>query len=170
MGRFALMMVVLLATVAGCGGKEKRLSSAEKDHYYALKVFMEDDQEKAFLKGKTEEARNQYLKDNKLWDAYYQYDEETRAQILAGDVQTGWNVEQVYMSWGEPHRRQRLVDRPAERSELLVYRFEVSSDGALMVWQPNSKTAYKAVSMFENHVIIDGKRVAEITRKEGWND
>jgi hypothetical protein len=170
MRRFAMTVGMVGLLVLGTGAKLKKMSQAEQDHYYALRVFMDEGQEKAWFKLKTEEERNQYLKDQKLWDVFYQFDEETRAKILAGDVQQGWTVEQVYMSWGEPHRRQRLVDRPAQRSELLVYRFEVQEGGATLVWQPGSKTAYKAVSFFEQHVIVDDARVAEITQKDGWSD
>ena len=156
--------------LGGCGtaAKMKRLSAVEQDHFQALRVWMEDDQEKAFLKLKTEAERDQYLKEIKVWERFYQYSESERKAILGGDVKPGFKQDQVYMAWGEPHLRNRLTGREAERSELLVYRFEVDEDGLVRVWTPDSKTAYKAVEQYRVELILDNAKVAEITEKKGW--
>jgi hypothetical protein len=49
-----LMLPVLAFMLLAGGGKVKKLEDTEKSHYYALKVWMDQDQEKAFLKLKTQ--------------------------------------------------------------------------------------------------------------------
>ena len=163
---FGLVMV----GVVGCGtaAKVKRLSTVEKDHYQALRVWMDGTQEKAYLKKKTQAERDTYLKESGLWDRFYKYSPEERTAILEGDVQVGFKIDQVFMAWGEPHDRTRLPGRQAERSELLVYRFEVDQEELIRVWSPDSKTAYKAVDQFRRELIIDDAKVAEIKEKKGW--
>ena len=155
----ALMLSLLLAA---CGPATKRLSSQEFDHYYALRVYMDADQKKAYLKMKTEEERNAYLKELGLWDRFYQYSEAEREQILSGRVEEGWSREWLYMAWGAPYDRSRVVGRNAQRSERLVYRFEQQEDGTVLVWEPGSKTAYKATRLFIREVMVDDDVVTEI--------
>jgi len=166
-GSFA---VVLCLFAVGCGlsGKVKRLESYEKDHYYALKVWMEKADHKAYLKGKTPEVRDAWLKEHGFWDRFYQYDERTRTAILTGDVQVGFKQDQVFMSWGEPHQRNRLTGRAAERSELLTYRFEVDDEGHTVVWTPESKTANFAAEKYSLQLYMDDAVVTEIVRKDSW--
>ncbi len=168
MRRLALLALVT-ALMAGCGDKTKRLSPAEMDHYTALKVWMEDDQVKQYLKLKTEDERDAWLKERKLWDRFYQYEPDIREAILAGDIQEGWTYDQVYMSWGRPHDKKRLTGRPAQRSELLVYKFEKHYDGSVLVWAPGSKTAHVAQALFRVELNIDDGVVTEIHQKEGWS-
>jgi hypothetical protein len=166
----SLLFGLVMMGVVGCGtaAKVKRLSAVEKDHYYALRVWMDDAQEKTYLKKKTQVERDAFLKEAGLWDRFYKYSPEERQAILEGDVKVGFKIDQVFMAWGEPHDRTRLPGRQAERSEMLVYRFEVDEEGVIRVWSPDSKTAYKAVDQFRKEVIIDDARVAEIKEKKGW--
>ncbi len=161
-------LFLAVALMAGCGGKLKRLSATEADHYYALKVWMDDDQKKTFLKYKTEEERNSYLKDQKLWDRFYAYDAATRDEIVAGEVQVGWREDAMFMSWGNPIVRKRLTGRPAARSEMFTYRFEVDTDGIVRVWQPKSSTSYKAVAQYEIDAYVDDSVVAELIQRDKW--
>ena len=162
----ALAAALLLS---GCmGAKIKRLSEAERGHYYALQVYMSEDQQKAFLKLKTEDERNQYLKDQGLYERFYKYEPHIRDAIIAGEVREGWTEDQVFMAWGKPYDRRRLTGRPASRSELFVYRFEVDPEGIIRVWTPDSKTAYKAVDTYQLDVYVDDSTVTEIDRKDRW--
>ena len=166
--------LLLVLFLAACGWKHKikDLDNEEFDHYYALKVFMEEPQQKAYLKLKTREERDAMLKgikygnDKSLWDTFYQYPPHIREKIVGGLVQVGWTRDMVYMAWGTPYDRRRLTGRPASRSELLEYRFEQQADGGVLVWQPGSKTEYKAVRLFQKDVIIDDDVVTEMTDKE----
>src|SRR5688572_28141925 len=97
--RFVMVACLALALV---GGKLGRLSQAELDHYRALRVFMTDDDEKAWLKLKTTEERDQWLKDHKLWDRFYSLPPEVREQIVGGKVERGYTRDMVYMTWGPP--------------------------------------------------------------------
>lgn len=163
-----MRVLVLAALLTGCGSKLNRLENYELDHYEGLRVWMTDKQEKQYLRGKTPEERDQWLKDLGFWDQWYQYDQGTRDQILAGDVQVGWTYDQVFMSWGEPHQKKRLAGRRATRSYLCVYRFEVNKDGAVMVWAPGSKASYSAIEKYTLELYIDDEMVTEVKRLEGW--
>ena len=112
-------------------------------------------------------TRDQYLKDNNLWDKFYSYDADEREQIIAGDVQVGWTKDWVYMAWGAPYDRARLVGRNAVRSERLVYRFEQQEDGTILLWEEGSKTAYKAQRLFTRELILDDDVVREINEETG---
>ncbi len=163
-----LAFVLALVALQACSWKRhiKDLSDEEFDHYYALRVFMTEDQQKEYLKLPTEEERDAWLKQHGLWDRFYQYEPHIREKIVAGDVQEGWTKDMVYMAWGAPLDRRKLPGRKAERSEMLIYRFEEQPDGTILVWTPDSKTAYKAVGFFEKEVILDDDVVAEIRRKD----
>lgn len=169
MKRVALMMVGL-ALSTGCGNKLKKLQSYEVDHYNALKVYMDKDAEKGFFKLKTSEERDQYLKDRGLWERFYKYDEERREDILSGQVREGFTEDQVFMAWGAPHDRKRLTGRPATRSELFRYRFEVQPDGEILVWRRGSKTEYKAVDFFQYDLYVDDSTVTEMVKTDDWVD
>ena len=152
----------------GCGYErhQKRLDNQEFDHWYALRVYMSEDQKKAYLKLKTKDERNNYLKKNGFWDYFYKYDEETREAIVSGEVEIGWTRDMLEMAWGAPYDRQRAVGRSAERSEKFIYRFEQQPDGRVLLWESNSKTQYKAVRLFVREVIIDDNVVAKISEKD----
>ena len=178
---FRTLRWVPFVVLAACSweGRVKRLSEAEFSHYYALKPFMTDPERKAYLKGKTEEARDAWLKANGCrdvmgvrecyWDRFYKYDAKQRTAIVEGAVKAGWTKEMVYMAWGAPCTREKVVGRQAPRSERLVYRFEKHADGTVLVYEPNSKTAYKSVARFRREVVLDDDRVAEITDVPGWS-
>jgi hypothetical protein len=169
---FALALSLLPALSSGCSYTRltKRLSDAEFDHYYALRVYMDEDQRKEYLKLKTQEERDQWLRDAQLWDRFYQYDERTRDRIVEGAVAVGWTLDQVYMAWGKPIDRKRMPGRKATRSELLVYKFEEhrAEDGSrsAIIWVPGSKTAYQADRFFIREVLLDDDVVAEIAEKD----
>ncbi|MBN1335761.1 MAG: hypothetical protein JXB39_07350 [Deltaproteobacteria bacterium] len=166
----ARVLVLALPLVLGACLQHRlnRLSDAEFQHYYALKPFMSEDQQSDFLKRKTEPERNAYLQDQKLWDMFYQYTPEERELIVAGDVQEGWSADKVLMSWGAPWDKRKLVGRQAQRSEMLVYRFETDDEGVVRIWEKGSKTAYTAVRRFERKVILDDNKVTEVQETEGW--
>lgn len=164
------LVVVSLAAllVMGCGSKLKRLSEPERAQYEAVKVFMDEDQVKTYLKAKTKDERDALLKQLGLYDRYWSLDEERRDQIAIGDVQIGWTREELLMAWGKPQAASKPAGRPAEYSEMYLYRFEVQPDGAVLVWTPDSKTAYKAVQLYQLEVFVDDGRVTEMVKKDRW--
>jgi len=164
----ALLLALALSPSAHAGwqNKVKELSDIEFDHYYALRAYMNDDQKKAYLKLKTEEERDQYLKDLGLWDRFYQYDDATRALIISGKVEVGWTKDMVEMAWGVPFDKRRLAGRHAQRSELWVYRFEQQKDGGVLIWEPGSKTQYKATRLFERSLTLDDDKVVSMEEAE----
>lgn len=160
-----LLVAVALGSVAS---KISKLPDADRAAFSALSAWMTDDEEKAYLKFKTPEERAQYLKDRGYYDRWYNLDAGTQDQISAGTVLVGWHQENVFMAWGEPYDRKRLTGRPASRSELFIYRFEVADDGSVMVWAPKSKATYKAVDKYQMDVYSDDGIITSLVRKEDW--
>jgi hypothetical protein len=178
MSRWFLALSLL---VAACSWEHKvnRLSDAEFQHYYALKPFMADEERKEYLLLKTAEERDAWLKSHHAegaydraavmyWDMFYNYPEPLRQKIVDGAVAVGWKKEMVLMAWGAPYDKRRLTGRPASRSEMLVYRFEQQEDGAVLVYIPGSKTAYRSIRNFTREVYVDDDKVTEIIEKDGW--
>jgi hypothetical protein len=170
MRRLRPLLLAALLVTSFANKKLDRLSDTERDHFHALKVWMDEKEIKAWLKLKTEDERNQWLKDKGYWNRFYQYDERVRQAILDGLVTVGWTQDRMLMAWGAPHERRRNTGRPTQRSETLVYRFEVTPDGQVLVWEPDSKTAYEAVEKFHYQVIVDDGVVAEMIKVDGWDD
>lgn len=160
-----LLPLLLLTTMAS---KLDRLEVDERARFESLSVYMSDDQEKAYLKLKTRELRDAWLKEQKLWDRWYKFEEDMRDAILAGDVRVGWPQEAVYLAWGLPVEQLRLLRNGADRSEKLVYLIEVTSDGQVLVWREGSKVTQDVVERYRYELILDDGFVAEKNRKPGW--
>ena len=187
MSRWFLLPVLLLAACSW-EGKVKNLSPAEFDHYYALKPFMSEEERKAYLTLKTEDERNAWLKGHGCrerlgkkecyWERFYRFDEKLREAIVSGNVEEGWTKEQVQMAWGAPFDSKSVAGRASPRSERLIYKFEKHADGSVIVYEPGSKTAYKAEGFFRRELILDQREeygmpvmfVAEIVEKPGLAD
>ncbi len=172
--RKLVLTLAFAVSLTGCWEKRiKHLEDEEFSHYYSLKVYLDDDQRKAYLKMKTREERDAYLKGIEmpgrppriLWDMYYDYEEHIREKIYAGEVQEGWTTEMLLMAWGKPLKQRKLAGRQASRSWAYIYQFEQHEDGSVLVWESGSKTEYKAVKMFQREVIIDDDIIADIRNK-----
>ena len=139
----------------------KRLEEPEKKHWAALRVFMQEDEKKSFLILKTREERDAYLKDLNLWDKFYSLDEKRREDILNYDVKTGWNQEELLMSWGVPYKKQmEATSKKGVSAERWIYRFEEHVDKKsgqkyVLIWEEYSQTEYKAKRIYTREVIID---------------
>ncbi len=162
--RWLLVGVLLFGTAS----KYDRLEPQEKVHFDALRVWMSDKDEKDFFKQKTPEARDQWLKDHRLWDRFYHYDKEMQDAIVQRAVARGWPVDAVYMAWGKPHETQRLFRDGAERSEKLMYFLEVTEDGHVLVWKPGSSETHNAVDRYRYELIVDDGIVTIMTKRAGW--
>jgi hypothetical protein len=172
--RRVLLLLALALVMGGCWKKRvKHLSATEFDHYYALRPFMDEDLQKGFLKGKTEAERNEFLETHSfqgkvLWEIFYQYDQAKRDAIVAGDVTNGFSADMVLMAWGKPYDKKKLVGRPASRSEMYIYRFEVQEDGTIMIYDPEDGSSYHAIRRFTREVVLDDNSVTEINEHNGW--
>ena len=157
-------MYGLIFFIIGCGVGhfEKKIGQEEFDHWRALRIYMDEGTQKEFRKFKTREERDQYLKDKGLWEKFYQYEPHIRDQIAGGDVKTGWSEDMLFMAWGQPYDREKIFGRNAQESYRLTYRFEELEDGAILVWEPKSKTQYKAVRLFQKEVYIDDGKITEL--------
>lgn len=163
---FALALTASSPADAGWKNRVKHLGDDEFEHYYALRAYMTEEQKKTFLKMKTQEERDAFLKQLGLWERFYQYDEAEREEIVSGKVGQGWTKDKLEMAWGVPFDKRKLAGRQAVRSELWVYRFEQQKDGSILVWEPGSKTQYKAVRLFVREVVLDDDVVAEIREQD----
>jgi hypothetical protein len=127
---------------------------------------------KTWGKLKTTAERDAWLKNNgapiKYWERFYQYNDDIRAAILAGEVRTGWTQDRVFMAWGQPYMKKRLTGRNAGRSELLTYRFEVTAAGDVLLWEKGSKETYDAVEKYTMELFVDDAVVTEIAKRTGW--
>ena len=166
------MRALLLGFVlmSGCGYKHliKRLEPQEAGHYEALRVFMEEDQRKEYLRLKTQDERDGYLKSKGLWDKFYNVDEDRRKQILSREVKVGWNKEELLMAWGLPIKKQIEPQSRRARSERWIYKFELHTnkkDGSkyVLLWEENSKTEYKSDRVFIREVVIEDHGRPELT-------
>ena len=162
---WVLAAMVLFLTA----GKLDRMSSDERAHWRALRVFIEEKDQRKWLRLKTEEQRNEWLKENGYWDRFYRHDPSVRAQIVAGDVRLGWSREMLYMAWGAPTQRLKLTGRQASRSERLIYRFEVFADGTASPLV-GKNPSYKAVDRYQMNVTLDDNEIAELKEIKGWED
>lgn len=164
------MFPLLLASLLGVADAAPidRLEPPERAHFDALRVWMDKRQEKDFLKLKSREARDQWLKDNKLWDRFYQYAADVRAEIVAGNVAVGWMADQVYMAWGPPFQKVRTADPGVQRSEKLVYLLEVTPEGKVLVWEPGSKETHNAIDRYRYELVVHNGMVVEKLKKPGW--
>jgi len=167
MSRVTRFLLVLLLSFPAAASKLSRLTEAELDHYRALRVFMDDDEEKAWLKLKTTEERDASLREQGLWDKFYTLPPEVRAKIVGGKVERGYTREMVYMTWGAPFQKNRLTGRPAARSELLVYRFEVDKDGYANPIA-TKRGDYKAGGHYQMELTVDDDVVTQIEQQSGW--
>ena len=157
----APLLLVLFA------GKLDKMSSEERAHWRALRVFVEERDQRQWLRLKTEEERNAWLQEYGLWDKFYQHDPATRERIVAGDVGLGWDREMLYMAWGAPFQKLRLTGRNASRSEKLIYRFEVDRDGFASPLV-GDKLDHRAVDRYQINVIVDDDVITEIVEKDDW--
>ena len=167
MSRLIPIVAMLFVSSPACAGKLGRLTEAELDHYRALRVFMDDDDEKVWFKLKTTEERDAWLREEKLWDKFYALPAEVRAQIVGGKVERGYTRDMVYMTWGPPFQKNRLTGREAARSELLVYRFEIDKDGFANPIA-TKRGDYKAEGHYQMELTVDDDVVAVIDQKDGW--
>ncbi len=170
----ALLLLPVLG--AGCGNsyRIKKLDTTEYNQYIALRPFMTDDEKTEWLKLKTDADRDQWLKDKKygipessLWDKFYKYSDKVRQQIIDGKVEVGWTKDQVVMAWGQPYDKRKLTGRPAERSELLVYRFTTDKDGVTQVFVDGAPME-KVVSRTTALCYIDDNVLTSLENKDGW--
>ncbi len=161
-------MMAFAAPACSIDRKVKNLDSQEFQHYYALKVYMDEDQVKAYLKLKTREERDDYLKKRDLWDKFYSFEPHIREEIYNGRVQVGWTKDMMLMAWGRPVDRGKVAGRQATRSDRYIYRFEEQQDGSIVVWEPGSKSQYHAARLFRREVILDNDVIAEINSKDGF--
>ncbi len=165
-----LLSTLLLVSLMGTCGDRKwdRLEQEEKDHYTALKVWMDAKERKTYLKLKTRDERDGWLQAMDYWDRFYQYDARDREKILKGEVMKGWTLDMLTMSWGPAHLRKRMSGRQASRSEMLVYHFEIAADGRVLVWTPNSKETHTATGFYRMEIILDDGAIAEMNKRDGW--
>jgi hypothetical protein len=160
----------LVAVLLGTAGKMDKLADYERDHYGALVVWFEDEKKetKEWLKLKTPQERDQWLKDKGYWNHFYKYGEVEREEILAREPKIGWTQDMVYMAWGAPYRKTKSTKRTAQDTTILTYRLIVDKDGKHRIYKPKSKETYKAIKRYQAELTMDERVLTEMNEKDGW--
>jgi hypothetical protein len=168
--RNILVFVLMILLLGACSVNRRIAKLPEHDyqHYQVFRSFLGQEGVKHFVKFKTSEQRDAFLKEKGLWDMFYKYSDEERQAIVDGEVTKGWTKDRVLMAWGAPYDKRALAGRKAMRSELLVYRFESAADGTIRIYEPGSKTVYKAVRRFSRRLILDDDKVVELEEVNAW--
>ena len=86
--RFVSLVLLMAIGLSGCSWERrvKHLGDEEFAHYGALKVWMTDEERKAYLKLKSLENRNAYLVELGLWDRFYGLPAAKQQAVLDGEV------------------------------------------------------------------------------------
>lgn len=164
------ILAALTAVVLGTAGKLDKTQQYERDHYSALVVWFEDEKKetKEWLKLKTPEARDQWLKDHGYWDQFYKYDAIERDEILAREPKIGWTQDMVYMAWGPPYRKTKSTKRTSQDTTILTYRMIVDKNGKHRIYKPKSKETYKATRRYSAELVMDERVLTDLREKDGW--
>jgi hypothetical protein len=87
--------------------------------------------------------------------------------VVNGEVEEGFTRQMVYMAWGAPFERNKLTGRPATRSELLIYRFEIDKNG---VATPvvGTRIDYQAVGQHQTELYVDDDVVTSMVEKDSF--
>ena len=122
-------------TACGYERLQKRLDNQEFDHYYALRVYMSEEQRKYYLKLKTRDERDAYLKKLGLWDTFYSYEPEEREEIVAGDVKSvGLRKRWRWLGERRIRERKRLVEQQVVRKSTFI---DLNSNRMVRSWCGN---------------------------------
>ena len=61
----------------------------------------------------------------------------------------------LLMSWGKPIETRPQLQTNAVKAYWCEYKFEVHKDNEILVWEPGSKTEYKAKRFFRREVLLE---------------
>ncbi len=145
-----------------------RLADDERAAFEALSVYLDAKQEKSYLKLKTREARDAWLKGQGVYDQYWALPADRREAIASGAVRTGFLLDEVLMAWGTPFERRRVVVPNVHRAEVLLYRLEVTSGGRVLVWEEGSKSTHNAIDRYRWSLDVHNGMVVKMTKMPGW--
>ncbi len=149
------------------GGKLDKLPQDELEHWRALRVFVDNKDQKRWLRLKTTEERNAWLKKEGLWDKFYKHNKRIRDLIVAGDVRKGWSRDMIYMAWGPPSARLQMPGRDAARTEVWKYRFEVDKDGYASPVLGRD-TDHRAVRRYQVNLTVGDDIVTDMKELDKW--
>lgn len=163
----SLLLAALLAASADAAPID-RLAADERQAFDALAVFLDDKQERSFLKLKTRELRDAWLKAQGLYSRWWGLDPARREAIATGAVTVGFSVDEVLMAWGAPFERRRVVVEGVHRAEVVVYRVEVTPEGRVLIWEAGSKETHNAQERYRWILDVHDGVVVSKTKKARW--
>ena len=143
-----LMLIAFLATssLAFAGTfnlkKIKRWPDADKSWAIAMDAWMTAEELDIFVKLKTTEERQSFLKDAGYWRIWKEVRDDYRDAVIAQNVVKGMNKNEVFMAWDKPKKIRKDFRRDAY-VDVLNYEFERDRKGREFVLRPDSQTAYK---------------------------
>ncbi len=151
MHRFLLSLTITLIALtlafpalAGQVNLRKIKKWPELDRAWArsFDAWMSDEELSVFIKIKTTEERQDFLKKAGYWKKWDKIEDEMLPNVLKGEVVRGMNKDEVFMCWDKPEKIRKDFRRDAY-VDVMNYRFEIDRKGREFLSPKDSKTAYK---------------------------
>jgi len=151
MPRFLLSLTITLIAItlafpalAGQVNLRKIKKWPELDRAWArsFDAWMSDEELDVFIKIKTTEERQDFLKKAGYWKKWDKIDDEMLPNVLKGEVIRGMTKDEVFMCWDKPEKIRKDFRRDAY-VDVMNYKFEIDRKGREFLSPKDSKTAYK---------------------------
>lgn len=151
MHRFLLSLTITLIAItlafpalAGQVNLRKIKKWPELDRAWArsFDAWMSDEELSVFIKIKTTEERQDFLKKAGYWKKWDKIDDEMLPNVLKGEVVRGMTKDEVFMCWDKPEKIRKDFRRDAY-VDVMNYKFEIDRKGREFLSPKDSKTAYK---------------------------
>jgi hypothetical protein len=144
---FLILAIFLITSSLAFAGtlnlkKIKRWPDQDKVWAIAMDAWMTSEEIDIFIKIKTTEERQSFLKKVGYWRLWEEVRDEYRESVTEQQVIKGMNKNEVFMAWDKPKKIRKDFRRDAY-VDVLNYTFERDKKGREFVMRPDSQTAYK---------------------------
>jgi hypothetical protein len=147
--------------------KIKRWPAEDKTWALALDAWMTTEELDIFIKLKTTEERQSFLKEAGYWRLWEEVRDDYREAVIAQNVIKGMNKDEVFMAWDKPKKIRKDFRRDAY-VDVLNYEFERDRKGQEFVLRPDSQTAYKNENFIRFVYMFNGEVFAIVD--EGYEE
>jgi hypothetical protein len=147
--------------------KIKRWPAEDKSWALALDAWMTTEELDIFIKLKTTEERQSFLKEAGYWRLWEEVRDDYREAVLSQTVIKGMNKDEVFMAWDKPKKIRKDFRRDAY-VDVLNYEFERDRKGKEFVLRPDSQTAYKNENFIRFVYMFNGEVFAIVD--EGYEE
>ena len=122
--------------------KIKKWPELDRAWARSFDAWMSDEELDVFIKIKTTEERQDFLKKAGYWKKWDKIDDEMLPNVLKGEVVRGMTKDEVFMCWDKPEKIRKDFRRDAY-VDVMNYKFEIDRKGREFLSPKDSKTAYK---------------------------